>query len=184
MTDSLENHITAAKEGNQRAFSALLDAYWSDVYNFQLKRVGDEQEAEDITVQTFARAFSKIELYDAQYSFRTWLITISKRIHIDMLRQQNETLLHLGTEERESGWIADQSPTGEDHLIMQQQSDTLLKMIGQLKEPYKTVIELRYLQEKSYKEIAETMHITMSNVKVTLLRAKKILGELYSVANR
>ena len=64
MTDSLENHITAAKEGNQRAFSALLDAYWSDVYNFQLKRVGDEQEAEDITVQTFARAFSKIELYD------------------------------------------------------------------------------------------------------------------------
>ena len=83
MTDSLENHITAAKEGNQRAFSALLDAYWGDVYNFQLKRVGDEQEAEDITVQTFARAFSKIELYDAQYSFRTWLITISKRIHID-----------------------------------------------------------------------------------------------------
>ena len=39
MTDSLENHITAAKEGNQRAFSALLDAYWSDVYNFQLKKI-------------------------------------------------------------------------------------------------------------------------------------------------
>ena len=38
MTDSLENHITAAKEGNQRAFSALLDAYWSDVYNFQIKK--------------------------------------------------------------------------------------------------------------------------------------------------
>jgi len=178
MSDLLAVRIAEAKNGKQRAFSWLLDEFWIDVYNFQLKRVGSEAEAEDITVQTFARAFDKISSFDEQYSFRTWLITISKNIHIDLLRRQSEPVLHLDTEEKESKRIADESPTIEDSLIMEQQFDYLLKCIKQLKDPYRTAIQLRYLQEKSYKEIAEEMSSTMSNVKITLLRAKKILAEI------
>jgi RNA polymerase sigma factor, sigma-70 family len=178
MSDLLAERIAEAKNGKQRAFSWLLDEFWIDVYNFQLKRVGSEAEAEDITVQTFARAFDKISSFDEQYSFRTWLITISKNIHIDLLRRQSEPILHLDTEEKESKRIADESPTIEDSLIMEQQFDYLLKCIKQLKDPYRTAIQLRYLQEKSYKEIAEEMSSTMSNVKITLLRAKKILAEI------
>ena len=155
MSDLLAVRIAEAKNGKQRAFSWLLDEFWIDVYNFPLKRVGSEQ-----------------------YSFRTWLITISKNIHIDLLRRQNEPILHLDTEEKESKRIADESPTIEDSLIMEQQFDYLLKCIKQLKDPYRTAIQLRYLQEKSYKEIAEEMSSTMSNVKITLLRAKKILAEI------
>ena len=154
MSDLLAERIAEAKNGKQRAFSWLLDEFWIDVYNFQLKRVGSEAEAEDITVQTFARAFDKISSFDEQYSFRTWLITISKNIHIDLLRRQSEPILHLDTEEKESKRIADESPTIEDSLIMEQQFDYLLKCIKQLKDPYRTAIQLRYLQEKSYKEIA------------------------------
>ena len=178
MSDLLAERIAEAKNGKQRAFSWLLDEFWIDVYNFQLKRVGSEAEAEDITVQTFARAFDKISSFDEKYSFRTWLITISKNIHIDLLRRQTEPVLHLDTEEKESKRIADESPTIEDSLIMEQQFDYLLKCIKQLKDPYRTAIQLRYLQEKSYKEIAEEMDSTMSNVKITLLRAKKILAEI------
>ena len=140
--------------------------------------VNDEVEAEDISIQTFAKAFDKLHTYDEHYSFRTWLITISKNIHIDLLRRQSEPILHLDTEEKESKRIADESPTIEDSLIMEQQFDYLLKCIKQLKDPYRTAIQLRYLQEKSYKEIAEEMSSTMSNVKITLLRAKKILAEI------
>jgi RNA polymerase ECF-type sigma factor len=61
---------------------------------------------------------------------------------------------------------------------MEQQFDYLLKSIKQLKEPYRTAIQLRYLHEKSYKEIAEEMQSPMSSVKITLLRAKKMLAEI------
>ena len=178
MSDLLAERIAEAKNGKQRAFSWLLDEFWIDVYNFQLKRVGSEAEAEDITVQTFARAFDKISSFDEQYSFRTWLITISKNIHIDNLRKQNETLLHLDREEKQSKTLIDEPPIIEDSLIMEQQFDYLLKSIKQLKEPYRTAIQLRYLHEKSYKEIAEEMQSPMSSVKITLLRAKKMLAEI------
>ena len=178
MAEALAENIVAAKAGKQRAFSWLLDEFWTDVYNFQLKRVNDEVEAEDISIQTFAKAFDKLHTYDEHYSFRTWLITISKNIHIDNLRKQNETLLHLDREEKQSKTLIDETPIIEDSLIMEQQFDYLLKSIKQLKGPYRTAIQLRYLHEKSYKEIAEEMQSPMSSVKITLLRAKKMLAEI------
>ena len=178
MAEALAENIAAAKTGKQRAFSWLLDEFWTDVYNFQLKRVNDEVEAEDISIQTFAKAFDKLHTYDEQYSFRTWLIAISKNIHIDNLRKQNESLLHLDREEKQSKTLIDETPIIEDSLIMEQQFDYLSKSIKQLKEPYRTAIQLRYLHEKSYKEIAEEMQSPMSSVKITLLRAKKMLAEI------
>ena len=178
MVEALAENIAAAKAGKQRAFSWLLDEFWTDVYNFQLKRVNDEVEAEDISIQTFAKAFDKLHTYDERYSFRTWLIAISKNIHIDNLRKQNASLLHLDREEKQSKTLIDETPIIEDSLIMEQQFDYLLKSIKQLKEPYRTAIQLRYLHEKSYKEIAEEMQSPMSSVKITLLRAKKMLAEI------
>ena len=181
MAEALAENIVAAKAGKQRAFSWLLDEFWTDVYNFQLKRVNDEVEAEDISIQTFAKAFDKLHTYDEQYSFRTWLIAISKNIHIDNLRKQNESLLYLDREEKQSKTLIDETPIIEDSLIMEQQFDYLLKSIKQLKEPYRTAIQLRYLHEKSYKEIAEEMQSPMSSVKITLLRAKKMLAEILTL---
>ena len=58
------------------------DNFWADVYNYQFKRIKNENDAEDITVQTFSRAFDKIDTFNTKYQFKTWLITISKNIHI------------------------------------------------------------------------------------------------------
>ena len=85
----LELNISKAKNGNQSAFRFLLNTYWADVYNFQLKRTQSENEAEDIAIQTFSKAFDKIDTYDEKYVFKTWLITISKNVHIDLLRKKN-----------------------------------------------------------------------------------------------
>lgn len=175
----LSEKIKEAKQGNQKAFSYLLNIFWSDVYNFQLKHTNDENDAEDITIQTFSKAFDKIKTYDESFSFKTWLIAISKNVHIDMLRNQRRKPIHASaSEEKEVKTIIDESPTAEDGLIMEQNLNRLLACIKQLDEPYRTVIQLRYLQEKSYKDISGNTNMSLSNVKIILLRAKKMLAEI------
>lgn len=84
----IKEAIDRAKKNEQAAFKFLLDFYWNDVYGFQLKRTENENDAEDITIQTFSKAFDKIDTYSSQYKFKTWLITISKNLHIDLIRKR------------------------------------------------------------------------------------------------
>ncbi|GAA4271105.1 sigma-70 family RNA polymerase sigma factor [Aquimarina gracilis] len=176
----LEEHISKAKDGNQASFNFLLDTFWNDVYNFQLKRTQDEYEAEDITIQSFSRAFDRIETFKEEYNFKTWLIQISKNIHIDLLRKKNASIQSQTTTQVDDSVykIADDNPTPEDKLITEQNLAQLLLYIKQLKPPYQKVINLRYFQELSYKEIAQNLNEPINNVKVKLLRAKKLLSEI------
>lgn len=174
--EKIQLNISEAKNGNQNAFRFLLDSFWKDVYNYQLKRTKSENDAEDITIRAFSKAFDKIDTYDNKYVFKTWLITISKNIHIDELRKQNR---QVTTEQEDKGYlIADENPTPEDKLITEQNLAKLLKDIKQLKPKYREMIYLRYFQELSYKEIAAQLDEPMNNIKVKLLRAKKLLAEI------
>lgn len=176
----IKEAIKRAKQNDQKAFNFLLDTFWDDVYGFQLKRIGNENDAEDITIQTFSKAFDKIDTYNPDYKFKTWLIAISKNLHIDFLRQQknivNENLSNHN--ERKVLEIMDTEPTPEDKLITEQNLAKLLRDIKKLKPHYHEVINLRYFQELSYKEISETLGEPINNVKVKLLRAKKLLAEI------
>ena len=176
----LKNTIQKAKEGNQIAFSNLLDTFWNDVYGFQLVRTKNENDAEDITIQTFSRAFDRIETYDESYEFKTWLITISKNLHVDLIRKRKRNVLE-STESSNSEAITrvlDDAPTAEDLLITEQNLASLLRHIKELKPHYQQVINLRYFNEMSYAEIAKELGEPVNNVKVKLLRAKKLLAEI------
>lgn len=176
----LLEHIKKAKEGNQASFNYLLDTYWNDVFNFQLKRTNNEYESEDITIQSFSRAFDKIDTFKEEYNFKTWLIQISKNIHIDLLRKKNASIRAKTTTDVDDSVykIIDDAPTPEDKLITEQNLAQLLRFIKQLKPHYQEVINLRYFQELSYKEISEVLDEPMNNVKVKLLRARKLLAEI------
>ena len=178
--DELLQIIQKAKEGNQLAFNTLLDSFWNSVHNFQLKRHQNENDAEDITIQTFSKAFDKIDTFDEKYKFKTWLITISKNIHIDTLRKKKSSILagSYKTKDAEVYEVADDNPTPEDKIITEQNLAKLLKDIKQLKPKYQEVINLRYFQELSYKEISEQIGEPMNNVKVKILRARKLLAEI------
>ncbi len=172
--------ISKAKEGSQIAFNFLLDHFWNDVYRFQLKRIQNEYEAEDITIESFSKAFDKIHSYDDGYEFVTWLITISKNIQIDRSRKKNASI-HIqssNTSEEQVKKIPDDSPTPEDTLIIKQNLAELLGFIKQLKPHYQDVINLRYFQEMSYLEISSQLEEPLNNVKVRLLRARKLLAEI------
>lgn len=177
--------IREAKEGNQAAFNYLLNRYWNDVYGYQLKHLKNEYEAEDITIQTFSKAFDKIDTFDESYSFSTWLVAISKNIHIDQIRKKKASIRSktMMQDEEKVYNIADETPTIEDKLIKEQHLEQLLADIKQLKPHYQEVINLRFFQEKSYKEIAKSLNEPMNNVKIKLLRAKKLLAEIIESRN-
>ncbi len=162
------------------AFSTLLDRFWNEVYNFQLGRTKNENDAEDITIQTFSRAFDKIHTYDEAHEFKTWLFTISKNIHVDLLRKRRRNILEQNSPGNQEviKMVLDETPTAEDQLIKEQNLASLLSHIKNLKPHYREVINLRYFQELSYAAIAEHLGEPMNNIKVKLLRAKKLLAEL------
>ena len=180
----IEEAIKRAKKNDQKAFNYLLDVFWDNVYGFQLQRTQNENDAEDITIQTFSKAFDKIETFNDAYKFKTWLITISKNIHIDLLRKEKNSISQvISKDDRDVFQVLDESPSPEDKLITEQHLAKLLRDIKQLKPHYQEVINLRYFQELSYKEISAELKEPINNVKVKLLRAKKLLAEIINETN-
>ena len=179
--ENISKTIQNAKSGQQLAFSNLLDTFWNDVYSFQLLRTKNELEAEDITIETFSKAFDKINSFKEEFVFKTWLITISKNLHIDLLRKQKRSLenntfsYQNNTGESE---VLDTTPSAEDQLIQQQNLADLLTEIKKLKPAYQKVINLRYFNEMSYAEMALELGEPVNNIKVKALRARKLLSEL------
>ena len=172
----IRNQINLAKKNNQKAFSFLLNKFWDDVYNFQLKRINNEANAEDITIESFTRAFEKINTYNEKYLFKTWLITISKNLHIDQLRKNKNLFNDLDSSIFHQ--IIETSPSPEDDLINEQKLNTLKKNIDKLKPVYRKAIKLRFFEELSYKEIAFKLDQPINNIKVRIMRAKRILSTI------
>lgn len=177
----IQTNIEKAKTGDQVAFTFLLDFYWNEVYGFIIKRTENETDTEDIVIETFAKAFDKISNYNAEYGFNTWLIAIAKNAHIDLLRKKKSSLFVDNSDESNyANSIADESPTAEDELIIEQNLAQLLLCIKELKPAYQEVIQMRYFQEMSYQEIADQLEEPLNNIKIKLLRGKKLLAAIIS----
>ncbi len=175
----LSKHIKAAKNGDQTAYRYLLNLYWTDVHNFiKSKTDNDQIDTEDIAIITFSKAFDKINTFDESYVFKTWLFTIAKNLIIDEFRKKQTPTVSIEVKHKELYALFDENPTPEDLIIIEQNLAELKKNIKQLKPKYQKVINLRYFQELSYQEIADASNESINNVKVKLLRAKKLLAEI------
>lgn len=170
--------LNKARNGEQSAYKTLLNLFWKDVYYFQFVKTKNEDEAEDITIKTFAKAFDKLNTFNEKYTFKTWLITISKNIYIDHLRKDKRQTISLHKNDNSVFEIQDNTPSAEDKIITEQNLAKLLAYVKKLKPHYQEIIQLRYFQEMSYKEIANELNEPMTNVKVKLLRARKLLAEI------
>lgn len=170
--------IHKAKKGDQKAFNDLLNTYWKEVYHFVLSKCQNDDEAEDITIRSFAKAFDRIQTFDENFQFKTWLFTIANNLYIDQLRKKKTETVSINKSHNEIHRIIDEDPSPADQLIQEQNLAQLKAYIAQLKPHYQEVINLRYFQEMSYKEMAEKLDEPMNNIKVKLLRAKKLLAEI------
>ena len=180
---ALLDKIRLAQKGDQHAFRYLLELFWNDVYIFMLLRTKNENDAEEFTVRCFGKAFEKIISYKEESGFKTWLTTIAKNLHIDQLRKKKISSISCQDNFEVTHNIADKAPDPEDDLIRRQSLETLLQIIKSLKPRYKKVIQLRYLQELSIKQMVIKLNISESTVKVTLMRARKLLSEILANQN-
>ena len=175
---TISDLVYAAKQEDQHAFRQLLDLHWNELYGFMIKRTENENDAEDLCLQAFSKAFDKIETYNDEFTFSTWLTSIAKNLHVDLIRKE-KTRQHQSTDVDEVGLdVIDKTLGPEDQLIRSQNLDKLLQQVRSLKPIYRDVIQLRFFQELSHKEMATQLGLSLSNVKVRLLRAKKLLAEI------
>jgi RNA polymerase sigma-70 factor, ECF subfamily len=178
----IQENIEKAKKGDQVAFTFLLDYFWNEVYGFMLKRTENDTDTDDIVIETFAKAFDKIASYNPEYGFNTWLIAIAKNVHIDLLRKKKTSLfVAISDDDKDKAHsVADDTNSAEDELIIEQNLAQLLQYIKKLKPAYQEVIQMRYFQEMTYQEMAEQIDEPLNNIKIKLLRAKKLLAEIIS----
>jgi len=175
--DQIKHTIKEALEGKQSAYKFLLNKYWDEVYRFQKSRINNQNDAEDITIQTFAKAFNNLKQYNPDYNFKNWLLMISKQVYIDTQRKKKHNFVSI-KEDNEVFQLPDKELTAEDRMIMEQKLMQLKQAINQLKPHYKEVIELRFFHDLSYKEIAEKIGEPLNNVKVKIMRARKLLADI------
>ena len=168
--------IQKAKRGNHYAYNLILESFWDTVFSYAQKLTRQEYDAEDITIQTFTKAFEKLNLYKEDFNFKTWLLSIAHNTAIDFLRA-NSRRQELYDSNIEKEQVEDVSLSPEELFIENQSKERLKKIIKSIKPKYRKVLQLRYLEEKKYKEIEVELGISSSNVKVTIMRAKKLLLE-------
>ena len=175
--------VLRAKNGDQGAFSRIMDKYRESLYFLILKMVHNRDDAEDLIQEAFRKAFNSLSNYNADFAFSTWLFKIATNNCIDFLRKKRLQTVSLdqsrddGEEERVgiSAQVMDQSLTPEEQVMKQQRVTRIREAVDKLSPKYKMLIELRYFDELSYEEIAERMDIPLGTVKAQLFRAKEML---------
>ncbi|QFG52819.1 RNA polymerase sigma factor [Chryseobacterium sp.] len=168
--------IRSAQQKDQKAQTHLINLFWVDVFSFVMKKVRNEIDADEITVNVFSKVLNKLDLYDPNFQFKTWVLTIAQNTVIDFWRRknrENEDAVNSFDE------IRDQfARSPEELLISEEEQKQILAVIASLDLNYQEIIRLRFFEEKSIKEIAEELNLTISNTKVRIMRAKKVLSAL------
>lgn len=173
--------VAKAKQGDQAAFGKLMSRYRESIFFMVLKMVHNRDDAEDLTIEAFGKAFNNIGNYSADFAFSTWLFKIATNNCIDHIRKKRLQTTSLEqtatTDEGETSPIAvkDHNPDPEESLMKDQRAAKIRSAIEQLSPKYRTLIELRYLDELAYEEIAEKLDIPLGTVKAQLFRAKDLL---------
>lgn len=167
--------------GDTEAFSCLVEKYQRPIFNFVYRFFGWYDQAAELTQDTFLKAFQSLRSFDSTRRFSTWLYTIAKNLCIDEYkRRRHAPALYLdelpeGTELKSGQGVLANPQT---QCIREEEEARLTAAIGQLEADKKMALILHYFQGLSYNEIAETMGIPLSTVKIRIFRAKKALLDI------
>ena len=173
------------ESGNRSAYSQLMDEYFEKVYSRMLKMTSLPGDAEDLTMEAFNKAFSKLDQYTPDFAFSTWLYRIAKNNCIDYLRRNKKDNDNM-VNQMEAGVgivaheLANQLPSPEQLMINRQETALLREIVESLHPKYKDIIKLHYFSELSCDEIAQKLDLPEGTVKVRLFRARELLYNIMS----
>lgn len=161
--------------GDQDVFSVLVERYKDAVQNLAYRMLNNVTEAEDVTQETFVRAYTQLATYKPAHKFSTWLLSIASHLSIDQLRRRRFLALPL-EDVPFLEWIVDAGTGPEQSALRGEQQDEIQHYLQHLPSKYRAVIVLRYWHDFSYEEIATALNLTPALVKARLHRARELLA--------
>lgn len=178
MIDLSPEWIAQAQRGNSEAFSKLVEACQTPVFNLCYRMLNDPYEAEDAAQETFLRAFNNLRQYDNQRSFLTWLLSIAAHYCIDQIRKRRMNLLSLD----DAVYLdpPDTAPGPESTLSMGEEQKKVRMLLDKLSPQDRAAVIMLYWYDLSYDEIAEALSMTVSAVKSRLHRARQVMAQSWS----
>lgn len=164
--------ITAAAEGDDDAFSEIVERYQRPVYNLCYRLLGNRGDAEDASQEAFMKAYKGLKKYDPQRPFMSWLLAITYNQCVDQLRRRRIQWVGLEALYDRSD---KRSPSPELAAEASGEAEIVQKALSTLSTKDRAAVVLRYWYDYSYDEIAETLSLTNSAVKSRLHRARREL---------
>lgn len=171
----------AIESGDQKAYANLMNYYKDSIYFMLLKMTNNPDDADDLTIEAFGKAFKKLDQYTPEYAFSTWLFKIASNNCIDFIRKRKKEILSIdknfdGDSNSElANSIPSQTLDPEEKFIEMQKIKMMREVVEKLKPHYRRLVELRYFSEYSYEEIAEELELPLGTVKAQLFRAREFL---------
>ncbi len=174
----------AIKDKDQQAFAQLMERYRKPVYHMILKMVRNVDDAEDLTIEAFAKAFKNLHRFKKDYTFSTWLFRIATNNSIDFIRKKRLQTMSLDSSYKDDAGepvsidVEDKNLNPQEEAIKSQKIELIQMFVTKLPAKYQRLVRLRYFQELSYDEIARELEAPLGTVKAQLHRARELLYDL------
>ena len=173
--------IRATKKKDQQAFAELMDKYKDSIYYMLLKMVNNNDDAEDLTLEAFGKAFNRLHQYTPNFAFSTWLFKIATNNCIDFLRKKKKNVMSVDNRIPNNDGddfmfeIKSEGMTPEQLAMNDQKIQLMRQYVKKLKPRYEILVEMRYFKEMSYDEISDELNLPLGTVKAQLFRAREFL---------
>ena len=174
--DQEREWILRARAGDGEAFTHLVKAYQTPVYNLAYRMLGNSVEAEDAAQETFIRVYTRLNTYDVSRKFSSWVLSIASHYCIDRLRRRRMTLLSL-EDVAFTGHLASDEERPEEAITRDEKEAQVHQLLDVIAPEYRAAVVLRYWYDCSYKEIAQILDTTESAIKSRLFRARQMMAQ-------
>ncbi|MCG8320454.1 MAG: sigma-70 family RNA polymerase sigma factor [Cytophagales bacterium] len=174
----------ATVKNDESAYAELMKRYRKPVYHMILKMVRNVDDAEDLTIEAFAKAFKNLHKFKKDYTFSTWLFRIATNNSIDFIRKKKLETLSLDTSFKDDNGdavtidVKDSNLDPQEEAIKSQKIELIRMFVTKLPPKYQKLVRLRYFQEYSYDEIAKELDAPLGTVKAQLHRARELMYDL------
>jgi len=176
----------ALENGDPKAYNELMKLYRDPLYFMLYEKVGDQELAKDLTIESLGKAFKKLHLYTPSYAFSTWLYTVARNHCIDYLRKHKLPTVSIDKMmldedgKRNTFDLISKDLNPEQVMERKQRIAILRQIVDQLKPKYRDLVKLRYFKELSYDEIVTTLDVPLGTVKAQLHRSREQLFKIMS----
>jgi len=174
----------ATKEKDQTAYAELMKRYKKPVYHMILKMVRNVDDAEDLTIEAFAKAFKNLHRFKKDYTFSTWLFRIATNNAIDFIRKKKLDTLSIDSSYKDDDGetisidVQDDKLNPQEETIKKQKIGLIRDFVTKLPPKYQRLVKLRYFEELSYEEIAKELDAPLGTVKAQLHRARELMYDI------